>query len=50
MTYEQAIAHREQKELEQAQLLCSLENKDACVSKYSFPLRFEISILTILIL
>ena len=36
MTYEQASAHREQKELEQARLLCSLENKDACVSTYSF--------------
>jgi len=31
LTYEEAVARREAKELEQAQLLCSLENKDACV-------------------
>lgn len=37
MTYEEAIARREQKELEQAQLLCSLENKDACVSTSPSP-------------
>ena len=46
MTYEQAIAHREQKELEQAQLLCSLENKDACVSECSFLFRSLCSSLT----
>ncbi len=31
LTYEEAVARREAKELEQAKLLCSLENKDACV-------------------
>ena len=40
MTYEEAVKRREANELEQAKLMCSLENKEACVmcSVSSFPL------------
>ncbi|ORY82912.1 ribonucleotide reductase [Leucosporidium creatinivorum] len=31
MTYEEAVKRREERELEQAKLMCSLENKEACV-------------------
>lgn len=31
LTYEEAVQRREERELEQAKLLCSLENKEACV-------------------
>lgn len=30
MTYEEAVKRREERELEQAKLMCSLENKEAC--------------------
>lgn len=36
LSFEEAVKRREQKELEQATLMCSLENKDACVSELSF--------------
>lgn len=31
ISYEEAVRRREQRELEEAKLLCSLENKEACV-------------------
>ena len=31
ISYEEAIRRREQKELEAAKLMCSLENKEACL-------------------
>lgn len=36
ISFEEAVKRREARELEQATLMCSLENKDACVSKSSF--------------
>lgn len=35
ITYEEAVRRREAKELEQAKLLCSIDNKDACTSKWN---------------
>lgn len=34
VSYEEAIRRREAKELEDAKLLCSLENKEACLSEF----------------
>lgn len=35
ISYEEAVRRREERELEEAKMLCSLENKEACLSTFS---------------
>lgn len=35
ITYEEAVRRREEREKEQAKLMCSLENKEACLSEFA---------------
>jgi hypothetical protein len=37
ITYEEALKRKEQRDLEEAKLLCSLENKEACLSAFTSP-------------
>lgn len=34
ISYEEAVRRREERELEEAKMLCSLENKEACLSTF----------------
>jgi ribonucleoside-diphosphate reductase subunit M1 len=36
ISYEEAVRRREERELEEAKMLCSIENKEACLSKFFF--------------